>query len=212
MQEITDVIVCEYCDTVHQKAVLKSGQRAYCHQCEARLSIVDGHIPSNLLPLTLAAIAMFLIANLFPILELQVQGKTNSVTLIGALVLLNHDWSSLAAMLILLTTIFSPLAHLCLIVYVILAFQTKQNLPGIHIAIRVLHQLLPWGMVEVFLLGIFVTMIKLSTIATIIPEIAMWAFIALCILITVIISIDIRLFWHIDDVYDLKKSNINVTK
>lgn len=211
MQEITEVIICEYCDTIHQKAVLHNGQRAYCQRCDARLSIVVGRIPSNLLPLTLAAIAMFLIANLFPILELQAQGKTNSVTLIGALVLLNHDWSSLAAMLILLTTILSPLLHLCLIVYVIVAFQTKKNLPGIHFAIRVLHQLLPWGMVEVFLLGIFVTMIKLSTIATIIPEIAMWAFIALCILITVIISVDIRIFWHIDDVNDSSKSNLNVT-
>jgi len=200
MQEITDVIVCEYCDTVHQKSILQDGKRAYCQRCDAKLSIVDGNIPPSLLPLTLAALTMFMIANSFPILELQAQGNTNTVTLLGALVLLNHDWSSLAAMLILLTTIFSPLLHLSLIIYVIFAYKTKQNLPGIHFAIRLLHQLLPWGMVEVFLLGIFVTVIKLSTIARIIPEIAMWAFIALCILITVIITVDIRTFWHVDEV------------
>ena len=197
MQEISNVVVCEYCDTVHQKTVLKASQRAYCRRCNAKLYMVHGMLSKHLLPLTLAAFVMFVIANCFPIIEMQVQGKTSSVTLIGSLFLLNEDGASLVAGLILLTTMLSPLLHLFIIMYVIYAYQSQKKMLGMHFLIRLLQMLLPWGMVEVFMLGILVAVIKLSNVATIVPGVALWAFIVLSILMTLIIAIDVRTLWHI---------------
>jgi paraquat-inducible protein A len=202
MQEIPDVVVCEYCDTVHRKVLLKAGQRAYCQRCNSKLYMVHGTLSKHLLPLTLAAFIMFLIANCFPILEMQVQGKTSTVTLIGALILLNQDGASLVAGLILLTTMLSPLIHLSIITYVIYAYQTDTKLPGMRFLIRLLQMLLPWGMVEVFMLGILVAVIKLSNVATIIPGVALWAFIGLSILMTLIVAFDVRSLWHIGKITD----------
>ncbi|MFA6040289.1 MAG: paraquat-inducible protein A [Methylophilus sp.] len=202
MQEISNVVVCEYCDTMHRKMVLKAGQAAYCQCCNAKLHIVSNKLSKYLLPLTLAALVMFVIANSFPILEMQVQGKTSTVTLIGSLILLKQDGAPLVSGLILLTTMLSPLLHIGIIMYVIYAYQTQKTLPGMHLLIRLLQVLLPWGMVEVFMLGILVAVIKLSSVATIIPGVALWAFVALSILMTLIITFDVKTLWHVGDLTD----------
>lgn len=197
MQEISDIVVCEYCDTVHKKVMLQPRQCAYCKRCNAKLTISKSVLSAYFLPLSIAALVMFFIANCFPILEIQVQGKASSVTLIGALLLLNHDGASLVSGLIILTTMLSPLVHLGVIIYVIYGYQTQRQLPGMHFLIRLLQRLLPWGMIEVFMLGILVAIIKLSSLATIIPGVALWAFIALSILMALIITFDVRVLWHI---------------
>lgn len=206
MQEVSNIVVCEYCDTVHQKVLLGATQRAFCQRCNAKLHTTHSTLPSRVLPLVLAALVLFVIANCFPIIEMQVQGISSSVTLIAALVALNHDGTSLVAGLILLTTMLSPLLHLCILLYVIYAQYTQKILPGMHFMIRLLQTLLPWGMVEVFMLGILVAVIKLSNVATVIPGVALWAFVGLSILLTLIIKVDVRSLWHVGQ---LKKSTAN---
>lgn len=198
MQEATHVVVCEYCDTAHRKKLLNPNQRAYCQCCNAQLNIVQHRLSSYLLPLTLAALVLFVIANCFPILQMQVQGQTSTVTLIGSLLMLKQDGASIVALLILITTMLSPLIHLCIIVYVIYANRSQKIRFGLHFLIRLLQMLLPWGMIEVFMLGILVAVIKLGSVATIIPGVALWAFIGLSVLMTIIISFDVKSLWHLD--------------
>jgi paraquat-inducible protein A len=54
----------------------------------------------------------------------------------------------------------------------------------------------PWSMMEVFMLGVIVTLVKLSDVATIIPGVAFWSFIGLVILFSMITaSFSVRDFW-----------------
>lgn len=199
MYELHNVIVCEYCDVVHQKTALSKDESAYCLRCGSELEHFDQKLNLNLLPLSLTGIMMFIIANAFPILEMEIQGKTSEVTLLGSLILLNADGASLVAILVLLTTVFSPFMHLLLISYVIYASKKHIHLPYVHLAIHFLQAMVPWGMVEVFMLGILVAFIKLGNMAAIIPGVALWAFVALSILMTMIISFNPKNLWHIDE-------------
>ena len=62
---------------------------------------------------------------------------------------------------------------------------------------RLLQSLRPWGMVEVFLLGVLVAVIKLSGIATVVAGPALWAFVGLTVLLTVVVSFDPRALWEL---------------
>lgn len=199
MQELYDVIVCEYCDAIHQKTALSTDECAYCSRCGSELELFDQQPNLHLLPLSLAGIMLFIIANAFPILEMEIQGQTNNVTLLGSLMLLIADDASLVAVLVLITTVFSPFMHLLLISYVTYASQKHIQLPFVNFAIHFLQAMVPWGMVEVFMLGILVAFIKLGNLASIIPGIALWAFIGVSILITIIISYNPKNLWHIDE-------------
>ena len=44
---------------------------------------------------------------------------------------------------------------------------------------RYLNVLAPWGMVEVFMLGVLVSIVKLAKMATIVPGPAVWALVGL---------------------------------
>ena len=51
-------------------------------------------------------------------------------------------------------------------------------------------------MIEVFLLGVLVAIIKLSSIATVLPGPALYAFMALTVLLTAVVSFNPRGFWE----------------
>jgi paraquat-inducible protein A len=64
------------------------------------------------------------------------------------------------------------------------------------VLVKLLLSLRPWGMVEVFLLGVLVAFIKLSSMAHVIAGPALWAFGILTVLLTAVISFDPRAFWE----------------
>ena len=62
---------------------------------------------------------------------------------------------------------------------------------------RLLIFLKPWGMMEVFMLGILVSVVKLVKMATIIPGVALFAFLALIfVLAAAAVTLDDHLIWE----------------
>jgi len=49
--------------------------------------------------------------------------------------------------------------------------------------LRFLQAVKPWGMVEVFMLGVLVSLVKLAHLASIVPGIALWSFGGLILLL-----------------------------
>jgi paraquat-inducible protein A len=54
----------------------------------------------------------------------------------------------------------------------------------------------PWGMLEVFMIGVLVTLVKLSTMARVLPGVALWSFAALVIVLAAMLSFDPRDLWR----------------
>ncbi len=196
MQERPDLIVCEECDAVHRRPLLKQAEVARCLRCGAELQRNTGKRLQRLLPLTLASLIMFVIANSFPIVEIELQGLTSKTTLMGAVIVLSEDGMSLVAMLVAATTILFPLMQLLILLYILLPATHDVHRPGVRFLLRLIQIVRPWGMVEVFLLGVLVALVKLSNMATVIPEVALWAFAALTILLTVVVSFNPRYLWQ----------------
>jgi paraquat-inducible protein A len=56
---------------------------------------------------------------------------------------------------------------------------------------------LPWSMMEVFMIGILVSVVKLAGMAKIIPGISLYSFLALIfVLAAMIVSLDSHLIWQ----------------
>ncbi len=208
VQEVTGLIACEHCDALHARVALASGEIARCSRCHAELERNLGRRWQYLLPLTLSALILFMIANAFPIVALDIQGQINQTTLMGAVLALSKEGTSLIALLVLITIILLPLLQLLLLIYILLGHKKKQPPLGFQLMVRTLQLIQPWGMVEVFMLGVLVALIKLMNMADIIPGIALWAFSGLTILLTVIISFDPRNFWQTEFVGNTPDSSL----
>jgi paraquat-inducible protein A len=196
MKEVPDAIVCEGCDAIYRRVPLAPCEVSRCPRCGTELDRHAGDQSSRVLPLTVACLILFAIANLFPIVEIQVQGLTSETTLAGAVIALTTEGMSPVALLVLATTILFPLLQLCILFYLLVPMAYERRPTGFKILVNALQALQPWGMIEVFLLGVLVAIIKLGSIAKVIPGPALWGFVALTVLLTAVLSFNPRTFWE----------------
>lgn len=195
MTEVPEAIVCEGCDAVYHRKPLRAREVARCPRCGTELDRHPGAQRRRILPLAVASLIMFAIANLFPIVEIELRGLHSRTTLMGAVIALTNEGRSLVALLVLATTILFPLLQLLILVWLLVPL-THRRLPrGFSWLVRAMQSLRPWGMIEVFLLGVLVALVKLSSLATVIPGPALWAFMALTVLLTAVLAFDPRGFW-----------------
>ena len=77
--------------------------------------------------------------------------------------------------------------------------------PGFNRVLRTIQLIRPWGMIEVLMLGILVTIVKMSSLARVIPEAALFAFGGLTLMLAVVVMFDPRVLWDIADVLQAKR-------
>jgi paraquat-inducible protein A len=193
--EVHSVVVCEGCDAVYRKAELHAREVARCSRCGTELARHTGEQHRRILPLTVASMVLFIIANLFPIVEIELQGRRSQTTLFGAVLALQAEGMSLVALLVLATTLLFPFLQLCILLYLLVPLKHLRR-PGFSLLVRAMQSLRPWGMIEVFLLGVMVAIVKLTSLATVLPGPALWAFVGLTVLLTSVLSFDPRAFWE----------------
>ncbi len=196
MKEVPDTVVCPGCDAVYARAELQPREVAHCARCGTEIGRHPGAQESRILPLTVTSLIMFAIANLFPIVEIELQGLRSQTTLAGAVVVLGAEGMSVVALLVLATTILFPLLQLCILVYLLIPLRREHRPLGFAILVRLMQSLRPWGMIEVFLLGVLVAVVKLSSMATVVPGPALWAFVALTVTLTAVLSFNPGAFWE----------------
>lgn len=178
----TLLVACLECDLLHRQVALPPACEARCTRCGARLyRRPRSGANERALALALAACIVFVIANAFPILGLEVQGARSSTTLLDAVRALWRDEARAVASLVLVTTIIVPAAELVALTWVLVAL--RQRWRGAVPLLHFIASVKPWGMVEVFMLGVLVSLAKLAYIATVEPGVALYSFGALMALI-----------------------------
>ena len=100
------------------------------------------------------------------------------------------------SLMIFAASIGVPLLKVLLQLYVLLPLKLGLRQPGLAQSYRLLDALNPWGMLEVYMLGVLVAITKLSGMATILLGTAFYAFVALLVLTTAASSsMNPRLVW-----------------
>ena len=194
------LIVCEHCDAVYSKPkVPEKGVQILCTRCGANIEREQRLQPNAMLALALAALVVFIIANVSPIVDVDLYGAHNTATLWGAITAAWDQGVGALAVLAALTAFFFPLAELLAATYVLWPLSRGKRARGFGGAMRVLRFARDWSMTEVFMLSAVVAYVKLDGIAglTVIPETGLWAFAVLTFLITLVFSFDHPRLWDI---------------
>ncbi len=139
------------------------------------------HMLESVLALTVAGLFLFLLTNLFPLLGLRAQGFDQELHLVGASIAFwKGDYHILASLIMLNTVVFPLFELVSLLVIVLTVKYTWKPGPAIFL-FRWMRELKPWGMLEVFMLGILVAVVKLGDLATLIVGVSFWSFAGLII-------------------------------
>ena len=190
------VIACHDCDLLQRESVLPPDGVARCARCGAELYRNRANSLDRALAYSLAGMTLFIIANAFPIVGLEAAGDRVQTTLFGSVLALYEQEMRLVAGVVFLTAILTPLAQLSALTYLLLPLKLNRVPRGAAVVYRTMNLAQAWSMVEVFMLGVLVALVKLSHIAAVVPGIALWSFGGLMLLLTAATSaFEPRAFW-----------------
>lgn len=186
---------CPICDALHRRPPLRRGEKARCVRCGTVVTRRHRLAPDQVLALVVAALVMFAVANAFPIVDLRIQGLHSTTTLFGAVTALWREQRPGVALLVFATTMAFPLFDLGSMLALLTAARRRGRPAWFAPLLRFLQKVRPWGMVEVFMLGVVVSLVKLSGMAAMVPGMALWAFALLTVLMAAILSFHPHQLW-----------------
>jgi paraquat-inducible protein A len=190
-------VACHECDTLQQLARLAPGQCARCVCCGGRLARNPKGGVDRLLALNVTALILLLLANSFPFLFMRIQGRMQDTTLIGASRALYEAGMGELAVLVLITSVVAPGLIITSTLYVLIGIRFAWPLPMLRTLLNWISHLVPWSMLDVFMLGVLVAFVKLAGMAEMLVGPSLYAFVALIVVSAAALSaFEPRLLWQ----------------
>ncbi len=177
------LIACDHCDLLHRHKPLTANSVARCRRCDGVLYRYKPNSLERTLALAVAAGILFVIANSFPFLSFSYGGHIADSTLIESVIALLRDGRPVVAVVVFVTTVLAPALHLSALLYVTLPVRARRPPRYLTQAYRLLNIVKPWGMMEIFMLGILVSVVKLAALADIVVGTGLWAFAGLIVVL-----------------------------
>lgn len=176
MIEVSSSIACQECGQLHRYRPVAVGKVASCQRCGSVLYRNRANMLESVLALTLAGLLLFAISNVFPLLGLRSQGVEYELHLLGASQAFWTQGYQMVAVLLFLNTIVFPLLELLSLLWVLLTIRFRWQPRLAIVLFRWMREIKPWGMLEVFMLGMLVALVKLGDMASLIVGAAFWSF------------------------------------
>jgi paraquat-inducible protein A len=195
LQPIT--VACPDCDLINQVPALASGESASCVRCEATLSRNPPNSIARGIALTFTAIILYAITCTFPFLSFGKAGIVAHTKLFSGIIGLHAEGMYFLAAAVSFTTVVVPVFMMAGLCYLLLPLRADLRLPGAERILRWILNLQPWNMVEIFMIGIIVSGVKLQKMAALQPGVGAWAFIVLIFVMAAIaVSLEPRVLWE----------------
>lgn len=191
------LITCHDCDLLMEVLPVTHGQKGRCPRCRA---VVVTHVPDSLnktLAVSIAGLLSFYPALTQPLIGLQAAGLKNEASLISCIQTLFASELYLVTSLVVLFCILFPLARLTIAFTVVLIIKTKgHSIFGLRL-FRFFRHWNEWAMLDVFLLGMIVSLYKIIGLADPIFGAGLVAFSMLLLSATLLNTyIDEELVWE----------------
>jgi paraquat-inducible protein A len=167
---------CHFCDTLHESFPVAEGAAARCIRCGALLYQNRPASLARTSAFSLAALLLMVLVHVFPFLTMDAATLRRDLTLAGAASALMDEGTAALGISIFLFTTVAPLLLAGGMIYVCLPLMFGRMAPGAFVVAKWMYRSEPWNMVEVFLLGVLVSLLKLAKVAEVHFGIGFWAF------------------------------------
>jgi len=191
------LMACHDCDLIQRLPHLSEPGTVQCVRCGAVLHQKKRNSIERTLSWTLAGLVLFGIANSFPFLAFKLEAQVRQTTLLTGIEELYAQGMPELSLIVLLTTVLVPLGQMLCMLYILLPLKFNFIPRGLPRVFRIVRHLAPWSMMEVFMLGILVSVVKLAKMAKIVPGVALFSFLALIfVMAAMTASLDSHLIWE----------------
>jgi len=190
-------IACHECDLIHNIPPMPTRAAARCVRCGSVLFRAKPDSINRTLAWTIAGLVLYVVAVTFPFLAMKSGAIIRETGLLSGIQQLYEQGIIPLTALVLLTCVLVPLLQMLALLYIFIPLKLNIRLPFAIPVFRLFQHVKPWSMMEIYMLGILVAIVKLAKMATIIPGLAVLAFGLLIFVLTFAISaVDTHMVWE----------------
>jgi len=191
-------IACATCGLLQRVGVLEPGTVAECGRCGSVVRERKTGSLATTTALALAALILYVPANVYPILSMSFYGVYSENTVWDGCVSLFRAGQWHVAVIVFLASIAIPLLKLVGLFFLVTTARFGPSIgPRRRLWVHRFIELIgPWAMLDVFLVAVLVALVKLDELATVLPGPGLVAFTAVVVLtILASASFDPALIW-----------------
>jgi paraquat-inducible protein A len=191
-----NLIACEICGQVQQFENVPPRHRLNCIRCDSVIQRELANSRAYTTALTLAALFLYIPANMYPIMVMEYLGRQTENTVWDGVKALYQDRMWYVAVIVFLASILIPLLKLLGLFFLVICRgeHCRRTRTWVYKAIC---RIGPWAMLDVYLLAILVAWIRFGRLATVIPGPGIVAFTSVVMLtLLASASFDPRLIWR----------------
>ena len=178
-----DIVACPDCDLLQRMPSLPPGGRACCARCGLALGSNKPGSLDRSMALSVAALIAYLLANLEPLMRVSISGRTSSTTILGGVQAMWLQDEKVTAVLVALFVVVAPALDIVFLLAILLVSRRPPAPRWVGAVLRWAERSGVWSMVDVMMLGILVSLVKIASLATVEPGIGIFAVGALVFLL-----------------------------
>ncbi len=168
--------MCHECDLLIRNQLIEEGSKIECPRCGHVLYRQKHNTIHKSLAFTITALILFFPAVTESIMSINMGSNSQYQSIIeGANILLLEGYY-LVAILTFMCSVLVPLFRLMILFYLTFSLSLGLFHNSFFWLFRLYHYVEEWGMLDVYMLGIIVSVVKLSSMAEIHPGLGLWAY------------------------------------
>lgn len=196
--------LCHHCDLLLEVPKTGNNGKAYCPRCGTLLESGNPFPATTSLPLLLTALLLLTYALFLPFMGFEASGRENTITLAEGIANVFEYDEPVFALLAFVMVVIYPAVMIAILLILVSGFRTRI---ARH---RLFRKLLRWAkagtdwtMVEVFIIGIMVSLVKISSMADVQLGEGFFLYCAFAVVFTITIrKIDVEELWNRKQVID----------
>ncbi len=198
--DLSRLILCPKCDTLHKKVRLPHKSSAKCKNCGAILYKYDKSALERSLALAITGFMLFIVANLFPLVRIDLLGVERHVSIISMLFTLVDNSFYVVGLVVAFLVLIFPFMAIAIFILLLLLLTTGVGYELSRELLILLSKVLPWSMLEIYLVSILVALVKLIGVVEIHFGLSFWA-----LTLFVILDIYLSKSIHIGELWELRE-------
>lgn len=187
---------CHVCGLVVETDIANDISKYICPRCHAVI-LRDSNM-KYVFAFSLTSLILMIPSMIFPFLIIQINDSVMSANLFESVIMLSRDGFTAAGVVVLCVSFVFPVIYLMLTAYTAFDSLSHQRLPKAGYAAFIIEKFQSWQMVDVFLVGILVSVVKLVDMADVTLGRGFYSLLGACFFMVCSgIYYDSRYYWRI---------------
>jgi paraquat-inducible protein A len=194
--DLSAMTACHGCDLLVEEGNIPPSSKAICPRCGSFLHEPKANTVNNTLALVITGLLLLWPAVSLPMMEMTILGDTAFNTLLNAVIKIYQSGYYWVAFMVFFTSILTPFAKLSVLLIVISHIKLKRYTQLLPLLFRYYVKLDAWEMLDVYMIAMLVSVIKLFDIAAIHAGIGLYSYVGLLLTsILVTVKLDKKQIW-----------------